>query len=314
MAVVTVDFSALTPEQLDNYVREHYPTYAWMLAIPDVGDILRNAFQHPDDPNVSGPEAVQSKIQSTNWWRTTSVSQRAYQQKYIQDPATLQREQADRYNTVHNWATSAGINITEFDLHQLADDSLAYAWDDATTRSSMLERVSLRDQATGVETKAPSGSIASTSAQIKALAAQYLMPFSDASANDWAKKIWAGTATMDTLTGTFSQQALDAWGGRNPAIADAINRGVSPLDFLQPQVNALASTLQMSPQQINLMDPKWNKILNYTDSKGDLRMMTVPEVEQFARNQHEYRYTDQANKDADSKINTLLRGLGAVKM
>jgi hypothetical protein len=308
-------FQAMPEDQLVNYITQHYPDYAWAFNIPDVRGVLLDAARHPDDPNVSGPEAVQSRIRATNWYRTTSETQRQFTQLYATDPATLTRKIEDKKQQITNAAAAAGIDISTFDLGALANDSLMFGWDDSQIRQSLVDRARYTQGQGGAYqplTKS-TGSIGQTIGQIQQLAAQYLMPFSEESAAQWATSIWDGRSTLEQLQGTFRQQALDAWGSRNPALADAIQRGIAPLDYLQPQISAVATTLQMGPQQIDLMDPKWSSILNYDDGTGNLRIMTVPESQLWARKQDQFRYTDQAKSAAHSNVNKMLETFGIKK-
>lgn len=300
------DFSLMTDAQIDEYVRVHYPTYAWAFADPVIGKILRDAARAKTDP-----AEVESQIENTDWWKNTTITARQWQQLNQTDPATAKVKLQDKINEIANLNTEAQLGLSDQQIAWEANASLNLGWPDATLRQQLIKTAQMRPG--WQQTLGGAGSLQATADQVRQIAAQYLMPIGADQAQLTATDIWSGKTTLDTVRGNYGAMATQAYGATNPQFADAISRGITPRAFIDPQIQMVASQLEMGADQIDPLDPRWSKIINYDNGNGQLRMMTVPEAGLFARQQPEFKTTQQANDKADARIAGLLQTMGAVK-
>lgn len=87
-----------------------YPSLAYLLNDPEVGPLLLQAVdpEHPFDIAT-----FQQKVKETNWWKTSSASQRQWETLLATDPATA-NQQADQWKqTLKAEAEQAGVNLTD---------------------------------------------------------------------------------------------------------------------------------------------------------------------------------------------------------
>lgn len=281
-----------------------YPNLNWLMGDPELKWLLVGAM----DPDTGyDANTFAAKLQNTNWYRTHTDTERQWLQFTIQDPASAEKAVQNKMATLGQTATDAGLKLSDAQLRWEATAANNLGWTDAQARQNLLQVAVNQDPSHWQETHA--GSIGTAVGQVKALAAQYLIPLSEQQAASYGEGIWLGNQTLDSLHGTFGAQATNAWGASNPALAQAITAGITPRQFIDPQIQGVAKTLEMSADQIDPMDPKWTPILNYNDGKTT-RMMTVPEAQQWARGQAAFRFTDNGRASAAQEANNLTQLMG----
>lgn len=131
--------------------------------------------------------------------------------------------------------------------------------------------------------------------QIRQMAANQLLTVSDATAKGWAQRINSGEMTTDAVQSIFQQQALGEFGWA----ADSIKAGINMKDMLAPARDQIAKELELTPEAVNLMDPKWRSMVTATDPKtGATRAATLTEVTRSARKAPEWKQTNSAHAGA----------------
>jgi hypothetical protein len=126
--------------------------------------------------------------------------------------------------------------------------------------------------------------------QVKAMAAEQLIKISDDSAQMYANAINQGGLTADSLQATFTASAR----ARYPWALPALDAGVTMRDFTLPVRDQIAEELEMQPNAVDLLDPKWQSYLSVVDEKGNTRATTSTEVVKLARNAPEFKQTGRA--------------------
>lgn len=288
--------------ELIQLVFSKYPSYAYLLAIPEVRDLLIEAVTPGSE---FSPEVFAAKLYATNWWRTTQAAVRDWDARWAQDPASGQAQVRGRVAEIRDIAGQAGLSLTDNQLLQFAQQTLRFGISTGSSefRDALALLVPGFDQAEG---KTPSGQFGVIHAQIKQLARSYLMPLSDRDAWELAQKVFAGDLTVEGLQVTWAQQAA----GRSPQFAQAIEAGMTPLDYFRPIVGAVSAELEMSADAIDLMDPQWSDLLGVDDGSGGTRLMTLSEAQRWARSRPEWNHTQRANDQSASLGKTLIEQFG----
>ena len=146
------------------------------------------------------------------------------------------------------------------------------------------------------------GTFQATGDQIKALAASQLVTVSDATANEWSKRILSGELDIATVQSIFANQATTEFGWA----AEAIKAGATMRDTLMPARDVLARELEMNANMIDFMDPQYRDLAQVTNTDGTKRAATLTEVQRAARKHSSWANTNNAASLASS-VATMMR-------
>jgi hypothetical protein len=160
--------------------------------------------------------------------------------------------------------------------------------------------------APGATNTTTAGSITAGVDEIKTRAASQLLTISDATAREWSTKIASGEMTMAAVSSMFQQQATLRYGWA----ADQINQGISVRDMMLPMRDRLAAELEMAPEGVDVMDPKWLSMMQTTDEQGTTRIATENEMVRRARATTEWRSTRAASTETANASSMLMRIFG----
>jgi hypothetical protein len=155
--------------------------------------------------------------------------------------------------------------------------------------------------------------------QVRQHARDYYIPVSDDFVVQWAKNMYAGKADPQALDAYLAQQAKIRFPTMAAQIGDTSmsgGAGMSPRQLFSGLQNEVAKQLEVDPTTIDMMDPKWSKLIDYvdpTDKSGTHRLMTYSEADQFARSQPEWQTTKGAQDQAYAMAAYLTQQMGAVK-
>ena len=282
----------VTPDEQDSYVREHYGFMAGYLSDPELGPIL-----HQAAAEGWTSQRLQGALMNTNYWKTSSASIRTWDAQANTDPASAREKVAQLTQTLKAQAQRLGLNISgSVDLGQYGgvQDRLAIFAARALREGWSQEMITdgLFHEAAFDPTKDPgAGQIAATRDAIKKVAGQYMLDVSDPTATQWAADILDNKQTLEGVTSLFKQQAK----GRYASLAPQIDQGFTPEQFFDSYKQGIAKELEIDPTMVNMMDPKWSQIVDYSDPKtGSTRPMTLSEAQAYVRSQPEWQSTKGA--------------------
>lgn len=292
------------------YIQANYPEDAWLLSNPSVAPILEKAA-------IQGLSAqnVVAEVQATSWFKTTSASMRQYESTLATDPAALNfsiaGSQANQtLSDLQNMAAKNGLAIQDVPItlwRSFALDSIKYGWDAAQQQAAIgyyFVGAHVNDQnfAPGV------------TQQLQAAAGQYLQNIPDNVLQSWAANIVGGTQTIDQFNAYLKQNASTKWTGMAPMI----QQGYTPEQIVAPLQQSIASTLELSPDQINFVtDPKFAKILDYVppnSTTGVHQLMTESQAQQYVKSDPSFGFqnTQNARDSAAQLEQTLVQNFGKV--
>lgn len=266
-----------TEPELEAYFRKYYGAFSWMLDVPDLRTIL---FKIANEG--LGPEAIQAELQGSPWYQEHQESLRTWIALKSTDPATAERQISQRALQIRLQSQRLGINIDEKRARDLADQAIGLGWDDTELQRALVRELQYKpDQG---------GALGMSEDEIKGLARKYLVPISDQTAFYYARMVAMGEIGQEAIEKNFRDMAK----ARFPNLAAQIDSGISPDAFFAPYRETVARTLEINPDQVDLMDPKYSQITEVVDEKGNRRPMTLTEVQTWARSRPEYDKTQQA--------------------
>jgi hypothetical protein len=151
------------------------------------------------------------------------------------------------------------------------------------------------------------GTVTISKDEIKRLASRQLLTVSDATADEWARKIASNEMTEDGVASLLQSQAAMQYGWA----ADKIGQGINVRDMLLPTRDLLAGELEMPPETLDLMDARWLGMLQTADDKtGTTRAATASEVTMRARQQPEWSNTRAAAATAATVAQSISKMFG----
>ena len=275
--------AALRKKILDMYGPGMLAYYAY----PELGPIIIKAAQE----EVPEGELL-ARIRDTKWYRERSTAQRDWDVAKIVDPGSAEAAVAAKRSAMAKRAKTLGITVTEAELTQLATDAARSKLSDTEVDDLLF---SYFDTGKASMSK---GTLGGALFQVKKAYAQYGLPISDDTAASLAKQLVTGELDEYGLMGMLVDQTK----ARYPQMAGLLDQGITPKDYFAPIKETVAKTLELNPESIDIFDPKYSSVLN----------MPLYEVQKWARSQNEWRYTDQANQQANQVADYISRTFGKV--
>jgi hypothetical protein len=280
-----------------------YPYLAFLLNDPEVGPLLLAAV----DPNQGfDANTFQAKLIGTNWWRTSTASQRQWETLNATDPATAAAQREQWKQQLDTEATEAGVQLKPADLEWWVDQYLpkGIAYNDPRILSEISRVYQTRpDLRTGT------GSIDTIKDQMHAIANSYFRDLTAADYDWWSANIASGAQSIQNFQTVIQNQARD----RFPTFFKEINAGLTPEQLFAQQKSAIAKELEVDPSTIDLAhDPRWSKVLGVANPDGTMRPMTYNESIMLARNQPEWKGTASAQQQGADLTTTILKTFGAI--
>lgn len=285
-----------TPQQLEAYVRDHYPEMAGFLDIPEIRGILIDEAQKK---GTAGE--LEARIYATNWWKTTGPTARAYFASKSVDPANAEQQVQQKMAELAPQFFDSGLS--DIDLHSYAENAIVTGMTPDQVNQDIKRRLNAQSALTGLK---PGSKPATEADNLAAIARnEYFVPMNQNDTNKWAININAGLQTEAEYRDYLAEMSTS----RFPSLK---GQGITPGQYMAPIVNTIAQTLDLQPGDINLLDPKWSAVLQEPQADGSTRPMTIAEAQKWARSQPQYLSTKSAMDTASTFAQTLGRTFGAV--
>lgn len=313
-------------------VQRRYPRLAPFLDVPQVGRlILLLASQRIE------PDEFERRLRNTSFWRNTAEAERRWQVLMYADPATARARLDSRTASVRDLIRQNGIRLPQgMSVRDIARRSIVRDMSEEQLTDYIFSFTSFRDEGGGNRdpnqdgTYVPRGALGATILQLRDLGRQYMIDLDPRQTFRYARAILNGSQTIDGVAAIYTQAALTRWGS-NQTIRDHIANGGTTADYFGPYRQMLAEELELPEEGVNLMDPRFNAVLNYSAApviQGDgggtmgtggeqpvdsaFRPMTLSEARTWIRRRPEWNNTRRAQTMASGAGETILRRFGAV--
>lgn len=282
--------------------RDQFPQLAWALDIPDVRNILIFAAAAGWD---SG--RLQGALSTTDWWKKTSASERLWTQLLHQDPASAQQRIIEEQTKVQNMAKQFGLtNLGKNALFELTNNKIRFDWSDEQMAKEFGRHLRNYQKVAG---RLPTGAADAFAERVRQRGADFLIKVNRKTAENFALRQIEGSINDEYLESYFTNLAQAKYGW----MADEISAGATPAEYFAPHKQRIADLLEVSPDEIDLLDEKFSPITNYRDPEtGKARGMNLAEAENWARRQESWRRTDNARQATATLTNKVLETFGKV--
>jgi hypothetical protein len=297
-----------TPEEIDAFARSNYGYLAAYLEDPEIGPILKQAAREGWDQG-----RLRGALSNTNWWKTTAQTAREFDAEKNMDPASWEEKVQQRLEQIRRQAGLMGLAISgKIDLggfgsydrdYHIAVQSLREGWDDKKIMAALFKEGGFQ-----VDKDYGEGMIGAQADQVKAMARAYMLPVSESQANAYAQAIMEGRMDIEGVEAAYRDLAK----GRYPGLAAQIDAGIRPEQFFDTYKQQAAQLLEIDPDTINMMDPKWSPMTELVGADGVRRPMTLSESADYLRSRPEYDRTDNAMTEASRVAELLAKTFGKV--
>jgi len=284
----------------DDYIAANYPQFAWLTAIPEMKQLFDDA-----QAGVWELSKFVLELQKTQWWQATSDTARWWESVKATDTAQSERLRAEKRNLFADQALRLGVDLDPQTLAQLVENSFLFGWSEAQNTDAIVNHVSF-----GPTT----GGLAAGALQtVKSLEREYAFPITDSERNAWAKKFLTGEATEETLRADAIERAKSLYDPTGTGLSKALDAGQTIRSLAGGYIQIAARNLEIDPETIDLIEPKWSRPLMQVDPKTNERVqMSLADWDQTIKTDEQYGWknTKQANDQADSLVLSLLRSFG----
>ena len=144
--------------------------------------------------------------------------------------------------------------------------------------------------------KVQPGSLLANKQNVMALAAQYFVPMSDATAQDLSRRIASGEASESTVTSLLRTQASQMYSWMKPYI----DQGIAPKDLLSSSRDMIARSLEMDANLVDFTDKRFMSMVTVTDDKGVERLANQGELLKNIRQDRAWASTSDARVQASN--------------
>lgn len=248
-----------------------------------------------------------SRLQNTNWFRTTESATRQYNIKKSTDPASLEADITKGIEDTRalSLKSGSGIVLADSTLRMLTENKIKFGWSDQQLLNSIGSEsiATAQGGATGVAALRQ-GTVA---AKLRASADDYAQKVDQTMLDTWTADILKGTKTETQFTDEMKLQASQQY----RSLAPQIEKNQTVKQAVTMYSNAAKTVLGIDPSTIDWTQDKWNKAINYQDPKtNEYRTMDSSEWNRYLRSQPEWKKTDDAKNAYRNLALTLASGFG----
>lgn len=271
-----------------------YPEFGFLINDPEVGPLLREAYAAHMPVNT-----FLGRLQATSWWRNNSASARNYFTLSETDPTTFQRDIQTLADSITGIAKGAGLDLSPEEIYGLAKGSM---WSGRTTEADLAKAV-FGSPHTAF------GSASSLVDSVQQMAANYGITISAETKDTYARQLGMGWINQAQLQANMVELAK----GKYPSIAALLDQGRTVKQIADPYIQQAANDLGISPDSIDINNPKWNRFLNQPTKDG-VQLQTLYDWQRLYRTDPTYGYdrSPQARETAAQLTTTLAKQFGAI--
>jgi hypothetical protein len=233
---------------------------------------------------------MDSALQKTDWWKTTSDTKRQWIEKTSNDPASAQQQVSDKAATINSQLVQQGVRLDPSRVQDIATQALEFGWNDVETKAALDSELM----------RSPSVLASQVGTNYKALADQYGVGMSDERVQQWAAHSISGVRSDEEFRQYLVTQAKGMF-QNNADVQKFLDDGGTTDQYFDPYKQDAATVLGVNPDSIHLSDPKWSAAINaqHLDASGkpigQIGSMTRQEWIQKLKSDPQYGYSSTTN-------------------
>ena len=225
-------------------------------------------------------DKFEARLRGTDWFRKHTESQKAFQVLEAEQPKEAANQIAKAKMDIQNLQRQMGVPVTPERLDKLARRSVVMSWSPQQLKNALTAELDFNPEHTY------GGVVGQTVNQFRQMASSYLTPISNKTTEKWVDNVLRGEATPADFESYLKAQAKSLF----PELADAIDRGVTVDQYLDPYREMAAKELEINPDDVDWMSPKWSQAVFQTDAKGGRRPMGLADWQRTIRTDPKYGF------------------------
>lgn len=293
-----VQFNDL-PDQLKTAVLEELGWRTVWLSHPELGPIILYG-------SLTGmtEDALEDKVQGTEWFQTNSKKARDWENLNYNDPAEANRVRQTLGLGIQQEADSLGVVLSQDKFQELIEEAARFGWDDVEITNALVGEFYF-----DANQKALTGDINTYARELQQTALSYGITYSDEDAFGKAQEIAMGTQEAEDLTPFFVDQAK----ARYSWFADEFDKGLNLDQITYSRREQIADLMGISATEVDFVnDERFAPVIEFTDSDGKTRAMNSAETRNYLTRLDDYAFTDDARQRTSDLAFALLKEFGAI--
>lgn len=231
-----------------------------------------------------------AELRKTKWFKTHSEAMRKAELQRKTDPRTWEANLNQARASIRDIAAKMGAQLSDASLTKIATNVLNFGWNDSQIQDTLAGSIKMGAKDTW------GGQAAVNADQLKQLAYNNGVRIGDKQLRDWLVRLGAG----EDIAG-FEAYIKNTAKGAFPGFEEQLDAGMNVRDIADPYMQQMASTLELSPDSIDLFDPTIRKALQTTDADGKITQKPMWQFEQELRKDTRWLNTTNAR---DSLLGT----------
>lgn len=210
------------------------------------------------------PDRLSAEIKDTPWWRKRTEAQRKWDIISAENPKEARRLVDLKTEQIKQMASTMGVTLSDNQAFKMAGHAASRGSTDPEMQSMLAGMWSLDDEGADV------GQAGTTVDQLRDLAHDYGVVLDPGTLQKQVQQVLSGDQTSQGLVDLYREQAktlyapISDWLEKNPSM--------TVKDYLAPYMQAAARELGTPPDQMDLTDPKWTKVIYGADGTTPMNL------------------------------------------
>lgn len=210
------------------------------------------------------PDRLSAEIKDTPWWRKRTEAQRKWDIISAENPKEARRLVDLKTQQIKQMASTMGVTLSDNQAFKMAGHAASRGSTDPEMQSMLAGMWSLDAEGEDV------GQAGTTVDQLRDLAHDYGVVLDPGTLQKQVQQVLSGDQTSQGLVDLYREQAktlyapISDWLEKNPSM--------TVKDYLTPYMQAAARELGTPPDQMDLTDPKWTKVIYGADGTTPMNL------------------------------------------
>jgi hypothetical protein len=273
-------------------------------AIPELNTILQQAIQ-----GQWAPDRFVQTVADSNWYKSTSATQRDWITKQLTDPATAQMEANTGADSIRNLTAQLGVPMPSNEKALEIWLWTRFAGYNENDTRAYVARAAF-DEGGWQEEGGGGGVYGRLVNDMFKLAADYGYSSPDITGEILDKAQWIMRTGGAVDTTGWASKMIDYASAYYAPFKEEIRGGKTVAELSKPVVDRVAQLLEMNPANVSVTDPLVKKALTEWNPEG--RAYSLREIEDATRRDARWKVTDNAKLSAVQMAEEIANKFGLI--
>lgn len=281
-------------------------TYAGMLGFaaqffnsdPELAQLIKSAIAGQWDV-----QKFQAAFMNTNWYKSRSASQRAYQDLMTRDPTEFNLKIEQQKAIIKDKASQLGLTFTDDYITQVAHAFLYWGLDDKAQTNWFADQINYTPGQMG-------GTPAAIEMQVNKLAGDYGLTLTSGQISEYVSGMMHQSYTEDNLKDLMRDMAKSKYAG----MSGYLDQGFTVRQVASPYVSSYSNLLEVNGDSVDLNDSLLQQALQGVPAQPGAppQMQSVYQFERAVRRDPRWMRTKNARDSVMNATQGVLRDWGLI--